>query len=463
MSAATYGALFDQAIVHLGDGSREATRRLEDKDAATATVAAYSGLLDAARQHVWALIVPARVAGVAESEHAHPVEAAALAMVDAMPPTPDDLPPRAPILIEANHHPWDQAAKCLRAASDLLDSHHNLSGTPRTPDAELIWDDVARHSALGRLGGFVAELVSTQEAMALRVGQAGLRWERVGRWLPPEGRARYAALELARVAEVAGVRTTDLDDLGPASTTLRTGGPVVELGDRVARIRRAAWNLRAQPDYSVRTLFDVTHAGLQVAAHTAAFHGVDLNEPAATRHPYGRRTAAWLALLTDVRGYLGAGPGDSQIHADVVAVRELLAALVPDRPADHDRAASADPAERTLAGTLHGACAGLGRAAEWNAATFSRLARSGQIYLRVEELTRDELSEHTDLAATKLTEAGHHLIAAPVHRTERTLDLYRDVVDAGTTRADERSANTQPGLARANDGRAMSRELPSAS
>jgi hypothetical protein len=458
MNAVTYGALLSEAKRHFADGRDEATRRLNDKDAAIATVAAYGGLLDAGRRHVWALIGPARVAGVASSGHPHPVERAALAMAEALPATPDELLPRPPVLVDVRH-PWDRAAACLRAASDLLDTHVDFSGSARTPDAQLMWDEVARHGALGRLGAFLAELVAAQDAMALRVGQAGLRWDRVGRWLPAESIARRAALELVRVAEVAGADATELDGLGPASYAVRTVSPVDELGDRVARIRRAAWSLRAQPDYSLQTLFDVANAGLHVSAATAAFHGLDLHDSAAARSPSGRRTAAWLALLSDVRSYLGAGPGNAQVHTDTRAIRDLLAALVPARPAARDRATTADAAERYLAGTLHGACAGLGHAAEWNAATFARLAQSGQVYVRVEDLTRDELSQSTTLSSAKLTGAGYRLTPAPVDRTERTLDHYRNVVTAGTQPPGE-SANP---AARSSAGHAIARELPSAS
>jgi hypothetical protein len=101
----------------------------------------------------------------------------------------------------------------------------NVTGGALTPDAALVWDPVARNAALGRVGGFVSQLSATQDALALRAGQAGLRWERVGRWLPPGDRTRTAALEVVRVAELTGATVTDLDGLTAASTRVHSARP----------------------------------------------------------------------------------------------------------------------------------------------------------------------------------------------------------------------------------------------
>ena len=392
-------------------------------------MSAYYGLLDAARQHIWALITPARMAGVLATDHPHPVEAAAVALAQTLQTGPNDVPPH-PQVIAAVRHDWDQAGRYLRAASDLLATHVNVTGRARTPDAALVWDPLARHAALGRVGGFVARLTATQDALALRAGQAGLRWERIGRWLPPGERIRTVALEVVRVAEIAGATITDLDGLTAASAQVLATRPSDRLGELIARIRRTAWNVREQPDYSVRTLTDVARVGFEVTVHTAAFHGVDLRDrQAIMRDPSARRASAWLALMGDLHGYLGAGPGNGQIHADVAAVHQLLGDLVPRNHLNGDRAASAKPDERHLGATLHGACAALVQAGEWNAATFTRLARSEHVYVSVDTLNRDELSERPELASAKLH--GARLVPAPTERTENTLDRYRDVARAG--------------------------------
>lgn len=195
--------------------------------------------------------------------------------------------------------------------------------------------------------------------------------------------------------------------------------------------------MREQPDYAVRTLADVARVGFEVAVHTATFHGVDLHDRQAVgRDPSTRRAGAWLALMGDLRGYLGSGPGNGQIHADIAAVHQLLGELVPRDRLTSDRGASAKPDERHLGGTLHGACASLVQASEWNAATFARLARSEQVYVPIDTLSRDTLSERPDLAAAKLN--GTRLAPAPTDRTENTLDRYRDVARAGVSPATSR-------------------------
>src|SRR4051794_12473906 len=116
MSRATYGALLDEATRHLERGRRQVHEdRFDDKGNADIAVSAYYGLLDAARQHIWAVITPARMAGVIASEHPPPVEATALVLAQALRVGPDDLPPH-PQVVSAPRHPWDHAGRCLRAA-----------------------------------------------------------------------------------------------------------------------------------------------------------------------------------------------------------------------------------------------------------------------------------------------------------------------------------------------------------
>ncbi|GAA3819031.1 hypothetical protein [Cellulomonas soli] len=427
MTAATYGGLLWDASRHMGEGCRLVRLdRFADKIEADLAVAAYYGLLDAASQHVWALISPARMAGVAASEHPHPIEATALVMANVLQVGPDDLPPH-PSVIAPDRHPWDYASRVLRAASDLVASHVTITGGAHTPDAPLVWDEQARNGALARMGEFVAQLTATQDMLGLRAGQAGVRWEKVGRWLPPADRTQAAALAVVRVAQVMGVIATELDSLTAASARVHGGTQIDRLGDLVARIRRTAWDLREHPDYSVQTLADTARVGFEVAVHTATFHGVDLHDPAvAARDPGARRAATWLALMADLRGYLGAGPADRRVRADATALHDLLGDLVPRDRLAGDRGASARPEERRLGGALHGACAAFEQAAEWNAAAFARLARSEQVYVPIDSLTGDQLSDRPELAAARLTHSTR-LVPAPAERTEATLDRYRDV------------------------------------
>jgi len=434
MSRATYGSLIEEATRYMESGRRQVhVERFRDKQDAEIAVAAYYGLLDAAREHIWTLVGPARMAGVIASQHPHPIEATAVVLADVLQAGPEDAPPN-PHVVTPPRHVWDHAGRFVRAASDLISSHVTITGGLRTPDAVVVLDEQARTAALGRIGSFIAALTTTQDALALRVGQTGVRWTKIGRWLPPAMRLQAAALAVVRVAEVTGTpAASDLDGLSPATASVRDRTPIDHLDGLVSRIRRAAWTLRERPDYSVRTLADIARAGFEVAVHTAVFHGVDLHDrQLAARDPNARRAAAWLAVMGDLRSYRGECPVDRAVHADVVAVHDLLATLVPRHRLDVDRGTSADFDDRRLGAVLHGACAALGQAAGWNATTLSRLARGGHVYVEVERLGRDRLSEDADLAAAKLT-GSTPLVPAPTERIETTLDRYRAVTDAAAS------------------------------
>lgn len=162
--------------------------------------------------------------------------------------------------------------------------------------------------------------------------------------------------------------------------------------------------------------------------HTTAFHAVDLHDPTVVaRDPTAQAVAAWLALHHDLARYQTPAPANLTLYTDVAAIHELLDTLVPrDRPPTTDRATSADPAERHLAGTLHHASAALTQASRWGSDAFGRLARSGQVYLPVTGLRRDELSADADLAAARLTRPAAHVPASP-ERIDVTLARYQDV------------------------------------
>lgn len=334
-------------------------QRFDDRPSADHAVAAYYALLDAVRQHVWALITPGRIAGITASENGRPVEAAALRMAEQLLVAPDDVAPH-PSLLRPPEHPWDEAARRLRAAADLLGTHTTINGGPRTPDAWVVWNDDARDGALGRLGALVVELAAAQDALALRAGQAGIHWSTVGRWLPPANRLREAALNVVAAADRAGARENPMDGLVPATGRVRVVCPVDEFGDRVARLRRRAWALRTAPDYSIRSWFDIAMAGLMVTAQTATFHGIDLHDAVVSAaHPSARRAASWLALMHDLRGYRGTGPGDEYIHADVTAVHDRWRHSCPAT----GPSSTGPPLRTSRSGTWPGCC--MERALGW--------------------------------------------------------------------------------------------------
>src|SRR5450830_1751798 len=97
---------------------------------------------------------------------------------------------------------WAWAARCLRAAGDLLATHHNPGHGPRSPDADILDDPDVRAGALSRLGHLSVTLLNAEDNLALRTLQTGLHRATVRRVLP--GLTHVA--DLARTT--AGVETT---------------------------------------------------------------------------------------------------------------------------------------------------------------------------------------------------------------------------------------------------------------
>lgn len=420
---ATYGSLVRAAWTELRAANHSIrVQPFEDRSAAEAACLSYFRLLESVRNQTWALVVPARLAGLASSDSPAPAEAAAVALMEALPPTPGAVKTRfEPV---SNVRGWPRAAACLNAAADLVSTHVTPTGGALTPDAERTWDITSRARALAGVGTFTLTALSAQEALALRCGQAGIPWAQLRRWLPDPEAARRVAWNLSRARDGEG-EVDGLEALEPSTRRIRVGQPVEELGDRVSRLRRMAWSLRETSDFSVGTLAAMNRVGFATAVHTAAFHGIDLSSVPST-DATSRHVGAWLRLLADMRDYRSAGPTSKHAADDSRAVRRLLEALAPHRDHRIDRGSLADVGERHLGATLHAACAAMAQAADWGATTFSRLARSGHVYVHAADLTGEELTDEPELAAAHL-QAPLTLVRAPGPRVQQTLDRYREV------------------------------------
>lgn len=461
MTPVTYGRLLANATAYMREGNRQVHEvRLDDRDHAHHAIAAYSALLETVARHILTVVGHARVAGLAASPHTDTLETAAVRLAEVLPHHPHDLPfsptPPAP-----PGHAWALAAGQLRAASDLLSTHVTPRGEAHTPDANVVWDADARSAALARLGAFTATLVSAQDALALRAGQAGVSWSAVRRWLPSTATTLELAEAVRQASRVMDADGQRFDDLAPATMAVHDGTLHDELIERVARIRRTAWSLASNPDYSVRTLDDVARAGFLTAAYTARFHHLDLHDPTtANRHPVARRVHAWLHLMGDLRGYQTPAPGNTELRHDTAAIHDLLETLVPTAGPDAGRGdAPASVPDRELAGVLHGAVAGTAQAAQWCGTAFARLARSGQIYLPARALTGDELTDRADLAEVRLQRPAA-LVPAPAQRTEHTLDLFHAVTTAHTGRSDDATTALQQQRPQRDESRCLSRATP---
>jgi hypothetical protein len=179
MTPVTYGDLIARAARAVHDGAAQVQHRPFDTTTeALSAMADFHGVLDAVEGHTWAIINPARAAGITSSHWPEPAEIAALGMAAQIRRVTGTLRPH-PSLLRPAVGPWGEAARCLRAASDLLAVHRNLDGTPRSPDAGAIEDRAGRAGALARVGDLADAVVAMEDFLALRDDAQTLRgWYR---------------------------------------------------------------------------------------------------------------------------------------------------------------------------------------------------------------------------------------------------------------------------------------------
>ena len=213
-----------------------------------------------------------------------------------------------------------------------------------------------------------------------------------------------------------------------ARPAVRTGEPLVELGDRWARLHRTAWQLSRDPRPGVGSLADYAAAAVLLTEAT----GVTLSRAAQADTAQGRPAQPWQrhadALADQATGWrqvrveLAAlrtpTPALLGVRADIHAIRDLLITLSDPR--------TAAPAMRTLP-VLLASTRTLRDLATWNAATLDRIAATGDLYIAGAALPRDLLSENQSLAAARLRGA---LVAAPPELVDSARDAYRALLES---------------------------------
>jgi len=349
-----------------------------------------------------------------------PASAGAIAMVKDLREVTGSARPHPSVLDRRRDTPWSGAALRLRAAADLLAVHQSPKGIPRSPDAAVLGDTARRAVALTTLAGHLDVLLTGEQTLALRCLHAGLHRAEVTRNLPGLHEARAIAHHVAALAPSS--TTGGLGELRLIGEQPRTGDPVLEVADRLHRLRQSAWALSQDPDYSVATLRDLASTGVMVHAHTAAAHGADLTRPGPVLDevtgPLLTRAAAWKALHQDLAHYRSPGPRDPLVHADALAVREALTRLAP-----LDATPPTDPQTLALLTTATSLTADIGATC---ARAFDRLARSGHVHIHAAQLTGTLIGEDESLAHAKLT---HARIPAPASRAALTLERYAAVTE----------------------------------
>lgn len=436
----TYGELMQHAARHVHSGAAQtAAHPFNDLRDAHLAVASFHGLLDAIERHVWHLVNPSRASTIygtsSSPQGTDRVEYAALRMVTAI-PTLEDRDHRLPPIPQPIDHPWADAARAFGAAVDLLATHTDANGMSRSPEGPMVWDFGARRRALSRVADLTGALLGGSDELFFRTSQAGARWSNVRRWIPnfDESRA-WAADAVHQANDRTGAGP--LDGVGLANPAIRTTDEIVELSDRIARLRRSAWGALSHPDFSVATLRDFASVGLAVNTHSAALHGIDLlhvaGSPALARVPQVVRARAWQHVLGDLHDVISPGPGDPMVRSDAIAVRHLLAQTAPLSAPLVDPTVNYGIDLRAAGAVLRGAVEAMGQIATWNSMTYDRLARSGHVRIRAANLTGEQITDSPELASAKLR--GTSVSVTPELR-ERAIGHYRDAADRLTSASD---------------------------
>ena len=297
---------------------------------------------------------------------------------------------------------WMAAAASVRIASDLLATHREADGAWRSPYAQLLDDPAVRAVGFAELAALVVPTAEAATQLALRAGQAGIGWRAVERLVPRTRALLDVALE---VEGTAGTRESpsQLSSMEVARPAVRIEDPVVELGDRLARLHRTAWQLTRETHVGVGTLGDFAAAGVFVHGH-----GIRL-----VRLPSGSRShlhagpsrwlheasAAWRLVHLHSRTLRTATPPLQVVRSDVVAVRHLLerVGVQGDREQGH-------VPQRRLESVVFGGARAFTDVARWNAAVLDNLAQTGQLYVPGRLLTGNEVTDDPARVQVKLAD-----------------------------------------------------------
>jgi hypothetical protein len=295
---------------------------------------------------------------------------------------------------------WVAAASSVRAATDLLATHQDQFGGWRSPSAALLEDASMRAAAFGELAAVTIPVASAATSLGLRAGQAGIDWAEVEELVPATGPLLEVALEARSLGGLAGFGAP-LAELGVARPAVRFGDPVVELGDRLARLHRMAWQLTREEQVGACTLADFSVAGVLVHDYAGQLMrdvGASKGSPVdlGARRGLARLEeggAAWRLVHLHVRQLRTTTPALVGLRADVVAVRQLLDELVVLPGAS---------ASRRLKAVVVGGARGFGDVARWNLQVVDQLDRRGQLLVPGRFLTGNEVSDHPVLVEAKL-------------------------------------------------------------
>jgi hypothetical protein len=251
------------------------------------------------------------------------------------------------------------------------------------------------------LAGLVVPVAEATNYLGLRIAQAGISQRQVARLVPHLESLTSVAIEVRRLGILphGGSQLTSLEVARPG---VRLGDPVVELGDRLARLHRVAWQLTRKPHVGVGTLADFAVAGVFVNEHASQFlRAVTGSEPGTgTGQRMERLTqagAAWRLIHLHTRQLRTATPPMQGVRGDVLAIRQLckrVKALADrEQPLAH---------ARDLESVILGGARGFTDVARWNSEVLESLADTGRLYMPGRLLSGDEVTNDPALVQAKL-------------------------------------------------------------
>jgi hypothetical protein len=348
---------------------------------------------------------------------------------------PRPWPERKPRVVEPLVDAWGRAAVFARTAQDLLAAYWDPGGAQQTPASEQLERPEARRGGMSQIADHAGLLAEAASTLALKAVQAGFPTDQA-MLLDEGGRALRRAVDEHHLdARRTGSSPDRLVDLEVARPAVRTGDPLTELGDRVARLHRFAWQLTTEPHVGVATLTNYAAAGHLLAK--AAGRAIAGMAEAAGPSPAGATSSLlkhlegtsvqWYSTYRQLQPLRSPIPGSAGVRRDLVATRELLERLTGD---DRDAAAAAPV-------LLRGSEA-FRDVARWNRYVLEAQTAAGAVLIAAHDLPRDLLSDDRSLAHSNLTGRAAVVPASlvdAVMRSYRLLDQSALSVGRGSTPA----------------------------
>ena len=375
------------------------TAGFADVAAAKQAVAAYRDLLHALGRHGRQLLgSDERLRGIRASLNADPRDAAAVDLVQHLSHVGQrDLGTSRRRGAAAS---WRSAAASVRAATDLLATYRDQQGQWLTPEAAVLEDVAVRTAGFGELGSLSLPVATASNSLGRGLGDVGFAVKEVHELVPETGPLRWAATEARRLANLSGFGAP-LSRLEVARPSVRSGNPVLELGDRVARLHRVAWQLARADWVGACDLADLAITGIFVNEYAARMmRQMEAADSTSTPDLSVRRAlsrfeqggASWRLVHLYVRQLRTPTPVLPGLRGDVLAVRRLLDQLVGDEgiPSLPVQAAVVGGARR------------FGDVAVWNLQALENQNRRGQLFVPGRFLTGNQVSDDLVLVEAKL-------------------------------------------------------------